>query len=108
MNILNISKTLLEKGICSNTKSANSTALIAINWMYGEDYSAKIKSNHGRLKTHRARLRRIGIDIAKPCNISIFNPVTVREVKQITRQPLQQPDFYRHPVPNLDLVEELM
>jgi hypothetical protein len=99
MNLQTITQALLNDGICTNTKSANATALYAINWMNGQVFD-DFKSN-GRLRDHRSRLRKIGIDIAKPCNLLIFSPVIVKEVVEITRTELQPPSFYKHPqLPN--------
>lgn len=93
MNIQTLTETLINEGICSNTKAANITALYAINWMNGQ----KFDLNKSQTKTHRARLRKIGIDIAKPCNLTIFSPVIVKEVIEIERKPLQVPSFYKYP-----------
>lgn len=46
---------------------------------------------------YRARLRRIGIDIAQPCNISRFSPVFVREAREINPVPAQIPAWYEMP-----------
>ncbi|WP_202881142.1 phage/plasmid replication domain-containing protein [Aeromonas salmonicida] len=35
---------------------------------------------------HRARLRKIGIDIGRPCNISQFSPVKMVSCTEIHRQ----------------------
>lgn len=93
MDLRTITQTLLDQGICTNTKSANATALIAINWMHGQEFDL----SGGQVRQHRARLRKIGIDIAKPCNLLIFSPVVVRDVIEIHKQPLQPPAFYKHP-----------
>jgi len=45
---------------------------------------------------HRARLRKLGIDILKPCNLLIFSPVIVKEVIEIEKKALVPPSFYRH------------
>lgn len=96
MDLITITQSLLDNGICANTKSANAIALYAINWMNGKSYTDEIKAaTNGALLRARAALRKIGIDIAKPCNILTFSPVIVREVKEITRQPLKEPSFYR-------------
>lgn len=92
MNILTLTETLMTEGICSSTKAANITALYAINWMNGQTFDL----SKSQVKTHRARLRKIGIDIAKPCNLVTFSPVVVREVVEIEKRELQPPPFYRH------------
>lgn len=93
MNIQTLTETLLMEGICPNTKAANITALYAINWMNGE----KFEDSKSQVKIHRARLRKIGIDILKPCNLLVFSPVIVKEVIEIQRKPLTPPSFYRYP-----------
>jgi len=96
MNLMTLTETLISEGICSNTKAANFTALYAINWMNGE----KFDSSKSQVQIHRARLRKIGIDILKPCNLLVFSPVIIKEVIEIERKPLAPPSFYRHPVAN--------
>lgn len=93
MNIHTISETLINEGIVDTTRAANTTALYALNWMNGQ----KFDSTKSQVQTHRARLRKIGIDILKPCNLLIFSPVIVKEVIEINKQPLQPPSFYKHP-----------
>lgn len=92
MDLRTITETLLEQGVCDNTKAANTTSLYAINWMNGE----KFDGAKNQVKVHRARLRKIGIDILKPCNILLFSPVIVKEVIEINRVELQPPSFYKH------------
>lgn len=97
MDLRTIAHTLIEEGIVDNIKAANITALYALNWMHGDTFD----SNKTQVKTHRARLRKIGIDILKPCNLLLFSPVIVKKVTEITRSELQPPDFYKHPqLPN--------
>jgi hypothetical protein len=96
MNINTITETLIKEGVCLNTKAANITTLYAINWMNGQ----KFDLSKSQVKTHRARLRKIGIDIATPCNLHTFSPVVVREVTEINKTPLTPPSFYKHPVIN--------
>ncbi|AEG00738.1 phage/plasmid replication domain-containing protein [Methylomonas methanica] len=93
MNINTISETLINEGIVDNTRAANITALYALNWMNGQTFDPK----KSQVQTHRARLRKIGIDILKPCNLLVFSPVIVKEVTEIHKQPLKAPDFYKHP-----------
>jgi hypothetical protein len=92
MDLRTITQTLIEEGICDNTKAANTTALYAINWMNGDTF----ESHKKQVQIHRAHLRKIGIDILKPCNLLLFSPVIVKEVIEITRTELQPPSFYKH------------
>ncbi len=97
MDLRTITETLLEQGICDSTKAANTTALYAINWMNGERFDG----SKNQVRVHRARLRQIGIDILKPCNLLLFSPVVVKEVIEISKTELQPPAFYQHPqLPN--------
>jgi len=91
MDLRTITRTLIEQGVCDNAKAANSTALYAINWMHGDVFDER----KTQVRTHRARLRKIGIDILKPCNLLLFSPVIVKEVIEIERRELQPPPFYK-------------
>lgn len=92
MDLRTISSTLIQEGVVDNTKAANVTALYAFNWMHGDTFD----SNKKQVQVHRARLRKIGIDILKPCNLLLFSPVIVKEVIEINRTELQPPSFYKH------------
>ena len=46
---------------------------------------------------HRARLRKIGIDIAQRCNLAKFSPVTVREIRRVEATDCPIPDWYKMP-----------
>lgn len=91
MNLQTLTETLISENICTNTKAANITALYAINWMNGQKFDLSKR----QVQVHRARLRKIGIDISKPCNLAIFSPVIVKQVVDIERRYLTPPDFYR-------------
>jgi hypothetical protein len=93
MNIETITESLINQGICENTRSANITALYAINWMNGQ----KFDLTKSQVKNHRARLRKIGIDIAKPCNLLTFSPVIIKEVIEIEKRELLPPPNYKFP-----------
>jgi Phage X family/Phage replication protein CRI len=91
MDLRTIALTLVENDVCANIKAANTTALYAINWMHGDVFDGQKK----QVQVHRARLRKIGIDILKPCNIALFSPVVVKQVIEIERCDLQPPPFYK-------------
>ncbi|OAI22728.1 phage/plasmid replication domain-containing protein [Methylomonas koyamae] len=93
MDLNTITQALMDKKIVESTKSANITALYAINWMNGQTFDLSKR----QVKTHRARLRQIGIDIGKPCNLLTFSPVIVKQVTEITKAQLPVPSFYKHP-----------
>ncbi len=96
MTLESITDKLLREHICDNTKAANTTTLYAIQWMHGH----KFDFNKSQVKTHRARLRQIGIDIALPCDLSKFSLVTVRWSHAIEIKNLYIPDWYKKPQVN--------
>lgn len=101
MDLMTISQTLVDKGICNNTKAANCTAMYAFNWMHGQTFDF----SKSAVKTHRARLRQIGIDIANQCDHSRFTPVIVAQAREITKTfDLPVPAWYRGPVTQLRAV----
>lgn len=101
MDLMTISQTLVDKGICSNTKAANCTAMYAYNWMNGQTFDF----SKSQVQTHRARLRKIGIDIANQCDHSRFTPVIVAQAREVTKTfDLPVPAWYRGPVTQLRAV----
>lgn len=96
MSLESITQQLISNGICESTRAANVTTLYAIQWMHGEQFDL----SKSQVKTHRARLRKIGIDIAMPCDVTKFSLITVKEAKQITVGQLVAPTWYRKPVTN--------
>lgn len=93
MTLESITQQLLNAGICETWRSANVTTMYAIQWMHGHQFDF----SKSQVKTHRARLRKIGIDIAMPCDVTKFSLVTVKEAKQITVGQLVAPTWYRRP-----------
>ncbi len=94
MNLQYIAQTLLTEHIVNTTYAANTTASYALRWMHGEQFDFK---HNGSAQKHRTRLRKIGIDIANRCDISTFSPIRVVSTREIVRQPLAVPDWYRRP-----------
>lgn len=92
MTIEGISERLLRLDIVETTRAANTTALYAIQWMHGQTFDL----GKSQVQTHRARLRKIGIDIAQTCNISQASPVYVRKAKEVEVRDVTAPDWYRH------------
>ena len=93
MELESISEKLLRLGICSSVKAANSTAIYAIQWMSGKRFDL----TKSQVQTHRARLRKIGIDIAAVCDISKHSPVLIRKATEIVVSELQIPNWYQMP-----------
>ncbi|MGH1463545.1 MAG: hypothetical protein K6L74_07495 [Neptuniibacter sp.] len=102
MTIEGISGRLLRLGIVDTTRAANTTSLYALQWMHGQTFDLA----KSQVKTHRARLRRVGIDIGKPCNISQVSPVYIRKAKEVVVSDVEAPAWYQMPVsqPQLSLV----
>lgn len=96
MNFETITAQLIREGICNNTKAANTTTMYAIQWMHGHNFDL----SKSQIKTHRARLRKIGIDIALPCDLTKFSLVNVRFARTVEVKALPVPDWYRRPVVN--------
>lgn len=101
MEILTISELLVTKGVCPTLRTANTTANYAILWMAGQHFDL----NKSQVKTHRSRLRKIGIDIAEDCDISRHSVVHINRTIEINPQPMNIPDWYQKAeVPALRLV----
>ncbi|MCL7679555.1 phage/plasmid replication protein, partial [Klebsiella pneumoniae] len=56
MDFETISEHLISEGIVDSTRSANTTAMYAIQWMHGHSFDF----SKTQVQTHRARLRKIG------------------------------------------------
>lgn len=97
-----ISEELLAQGIVKNTKAANTTAFYVYSWMNGERFDF----TKSQTKTHRARLRKIGIDIAMEYDASKISGVVVHNMRDITMTEVSKPDWYRERVTPLRVVGE--
>lgn len=94
MDIVSISEQLLAEQIVENTRAANTTAMYAIQWMHGQQFDF----DKSAVKTHAARLNRIGINIRNACDTSRFAPVFVRQAREITKSTvLPIPSWYQRP-----------
>ena len=102
MTTENIAERLIRQEIVTSTHAANVTSMYAIQWMHGTEFDL----SKTQVRVHRARLRKIGIDIGIPCDTSRHSPVFIRKVKEIEVQPLEMPSWYQPPgrKPNLKLV----
>jgi len=95
MDFETIADHLVSEKIVTSTKAAYTTAQYAMLWMTGK---AKFDFNKSSVQTHRARLRRIGIDIANPCDALKVRPIVhtaSREVIPVDVLPM--PTWYRRP-----------
>ncbi len=93
MDFETISEQLIRCGVVETTRSANTTAMYAIQWAHGQTFDF----NKSQVQIHRARLRKIGIDIAQRCNLAKFSPISVREIRQVTVSDCPIPDWYKMP-----------
>ncbi len=93
MDFETISERLVTLGIVDNTRAANTTAMYCIQWMHGHDFDFNKKA----VQTHRARLRKLGIDIATKCNISKFSPIFVTARREVKSNIAVAPDWYVMP-----------
>ncbi len=75
--------------------------MYAYQWSHGQVFDL----NKSQVQTHRARLRKIGIDIAEVCDMTKHSPVFIKRATEIEVSDLQIPDWYQRPgVANLRLV----
>lgn len=92
MDIVSISEQLIAEHIVDSVRAANTTAIYAIQWMHGQQFDF----SKSQVKTHAARLNRIGINIRNACDTSRFAPVFVRQAREITKSTvIQIPDWYQ-------------
>lgn len=93
MDFETISEHLISQGVVDTTRAANTTAMYAIQWFHGHIFDLSKK----QVQTHRARLRKIGIDIAQKCNVSKFSPVVVKQTREIKVSDCSIPSWYIKP-----------
>lgn len=62
MNITEVSRLLESEGVVTHANSVRTTAMYFQLWKEGASFDLSKK----QVQVHRARLRKIGIDIAKP------------------------------------------
>lgn len=93
MDIETITQKLINDGVCTNMKAANTTTLYALQWMHGHAFDL----SKNQVKVHRARLRKIGIDIASTYDSSRHSPVYIKKATVIEVKELPIPDWYKMP-----------
>lgn len=99
MNLETIGSRLIREGVVNDVRAANTTSIYAINWMHGHVYDLSKKS----IQTHRSRLRKIGIDIARPCDQTKFSLINVVSTQTIFTRTLDVPAWYQMPAANTQL-----
>lgn len=97
-----ISERLKEEGICKSTQAANSTASYYFMWLQGELFDFK----KTQVQMHRARLRKLHIDIAESCDLTKHSAIFITSVTEIEVKTLPVPEWYQMPekISNLRLV----
>lgn len=95
IDLESISEALVRVGACPSIRSANITAIHAINWKEGRVFNGSEIS----YKRHRAKLRKIGLDIAIPYKANRHNVITlVREKREvIVKKDVAPPSWYEMP-----------
>lgn len=88
-----IAEQLVSQGIVDTLRKATTSAYYAMLWASGKELGLKSR----QYETHRARLRKIGIDIANPCDVDKFQAVRVISCENIVVRPFKAPDFYQFP-----------
>ena len=88
-----IAEQLVSQGIVDTLRKATTSAYYAMLWASGKELGLKSR----QYETHRARLRKIGIDIANPCDVEKFQAVRVIACENIMVRPFKAPDFYQFP-----------
>lgn len=68
LRLMDVHAALISQSIAPNETAANATLVYVVKWMEGVSFDLEKSA----VKTHRARLRKLGIDIAQPYDPS-FN-----------------------------------
>lgn len=97
MDFETIAQRLLTLHIVDSAKAANTTAFYAFQWMHGHVFDV----SKSQVQMHRARLRKIGIDIGQPFDVSRHGAITPLIVKRnepiyVNRNPTP-PSWYKMP-----------
>ncbi|HEL8025982.1 TPA: Replication-associated protein G2P [Escherichia coli] len=101
MDVKSVATELLEAGVVDSVRAAHTTAFYAYSWSCGERFDF----SKSAVKIHRSRLRKIGIDIARDYNVSLFPGVVIRNIKEIEfNEVVKKPDWYRERKTELYLV----
>lgn len=91
-DVVSITQELISKGICKSVQAAGRTAGYAYEWMSGATFDFE----KSQVQEHRARLRRIGIDIKLPHDSTRHGVVFIHNVREVDMTlDVRQPSFYR-------------
>lgn len=89
-----ISESLIANGVVDTVRAANTTAFYAYSWMNGERFDFE----RSQVRLHRTRLRKIGIDIALEYDASKTPGVVIHNIREISMQEIEKPEWYRNRV----------
>ena len=87
-----IADQLLAENICLSRQSANASQSYYYMWLHGE-YMDKTKT---QFKTHKKRLKQVGIDISVKLDIS-HTPLRLKSFDVIEVKNIEAPSWYRQP-----------
>jgi len=91
MTFENISQKLIRLHVVDSTLAANTTAMYFVQWMHGSSFDL----SKSAVKKHRARLRKIGFDIADTFDVSRHNIISIVRQKEIVVSSLSMPEWYK-------------
>ncbi|MCG9630140.1 phage/plasmid replication protein, II/X family [Vibrio sp. Isolate30] len=89
-----IADQLLELGVVNSRQAANATQSYAVMWQNGTDIRGILTRSN--FFVHKARLKKIGLDIGQPFDVTRICP-TLKRSEVITVEPLLIPDWYQLP-----------
>ncbi|KII75893.1 phage/plasmid replication protein, II/X family [Vibrio renipiscarius] len=89
-----IAEQLLEAGVVETVRAANTTMNYFTLWQHGTDLRHTLSQS--QFYEHKARLRKIGIDIGQQFDVSRLCP-TLKRSEVIELKPLPIPDWYHMP-----------
>ncbi|NOI60904.1 phage/plasmid replication protein, II/X family [Vibrio coralliilyticus] len=93
---LSVAQQLLQAGVVSTIRQANTTMNYFTLWQNGVDLRSTLKSS--QYYEHKSRLKKIGIDVSQQFDVSRMCP-TLRRSNIIDVQLLKAPSWYELPKP---------
>ncbi|MBF4442726.1 phage/plasmid replication protein, partial [Vibrio anguillarum] len=92
---VSIAHQLLEVGAVNTLRKANTTMSYFTLWQNGTDLRQVL--NQSQFYEHKSRLKKVGIDIGQPFDVTRMCP-TLRRSEVIEVKPLSIPSWYQLPV----------
>lgn len=90
-----VTQELINKKICASVQAAGRTASVCYEWMHGATFDFTKR----QVNEHRARLRRLGLDIKLPYDNTRCGVVFISNVREVERDfNVALPGFYRKAV----------